>query len=96
MNKKTFILLNALADLISFAVQYAGYRLVMFIIGLFMLSPTLLAVIVIIANIAYIVFTLSPLSTKMLDWMRIEVLYWYGCIRYRTKGRDSLLNVTIY
>ena len=96
MNKKTFILLNALADLISMAVQYAGYRLVMFIIGLFMLSPTLLAVIVIIANIAYIVFILSPLSTKMLDWMRVEILYWYGCIRYRTKGRDSLLNVTVY
>ena len=96
MNKKTFILLNALADLISMAVQYAGYRLVMFIIGLFMLSPTLLAVIVIIANIAYIVFTLSPLYTKMFDWMRIEVLYWYGCIRYRTKGRDSLLNLTVY
>ena len=62
MNKKTFILLNALADLISMAVQYAGYKLVMFIIGLFMLSPTLLAVIVLIANIAYIVFALSPLS----------------------------------
>ena len=96
MNKKTFILLNALADLISMAVQYAGYKLVMFIIGLSMLNPTLLAVIVLIANIAYIVFALSPLSTKMFDWMRVEVLYWYGCIRYRTKGRDSLLNVTVY
>lgn len=96
MNKKTFILLNALADLISMAVQYVGYKLVMFIIGLFMLSPTLLAVIVLIANIAYIVFALSPLSTKMFDWMRVEILYWYGCIRYRTKGRDSLLNVTVY
>lgn len=96
MNKKTFILLNALADLISMAVQYAGYRLMIFIIGLFMLNPTLLAVIVLIANIAYIVFALSPLSTKMFDWMRVEVLYWYGCIRYRTKGRDSLLNVTVY
>ena len=96
MNKKTFILLNALADLISMAVQYAGYRLVMFIIGLFMLNPTLLLVITLIANIVYIVFALSPLSTKMFDWMRVEVLYWYGCIRYRTKGRDSLLNVTVY
>lgn len=96
MNKKTFILLNALADLISMAAQYAGYRLVMYIIGLFMLNPTLLAVITIIVNIAYIVFALSSLSTKMFNWMRIEVLYWYGCIRYRTKGRDSLLNVTVY
>ena len=96
MNKKTFILLNALADLISMAVQYAGYRLMIFIIGLFMLNPTLLAVIVLIANIAYIVFALSPLSTKMFNWMRVEVLYWYACIRYRTKGRDSLLNVTVY
>lgn len=96
MNKKTFILLNALADLISMAMQYAGYKLVMFIIGLFMLNPTLLAVITLIANIAYIVFALSPLSTKMFDWMRVEVLYWYGCIRYRTKGRDSLLHVTVY
>lgn len=96
MNKTTLILLNALADLISMAVQYAGYRLVMFIIGLFMLNPTLLAVIVLIANIAYIVFALSPLSTKIFDWMRVEILYWYGCICYRTKGRNSLLNVTVY
>ena len=96
MNKTTLILLNALADLISMAAQYAGYRLVMYIIGLFMLNPTLLAVITLIANIAYIVFALSPLSTKMFNWMRVEILYWYGCIRYRTKGRDSLLNVTVY
>ena len=96
MNKTTLILLNALADLISMAVQYAGYKLVMFIIGLFMLNPTLLAVIVLITNIAYIVFALSSLSTKMFDWMRVEVLYWYGCIRYRTKGRSNLLNVTVY
>ena len=96
MNKTTLILLNALADLISMAVQYAGYRLVMYIIGLFMLNPTLLVVIILIVNIAYIVFALSPLSKKMFDWMRVEVLYWYACIRYRTKGRDSLLNVTVY
>ena len=96
MNKTTLILLNALADLISMAVQYAGFRLVVFIIGLFMLNPTLRAVIILIFNMAYIVFALSPLSTKMFDWMRVEILYWYGCIRYRTKGRDSLLNVTVY
>ena len=96
MNKTTFILLNALADLISIAAQYAGYRLVMYIIGLFILNPTLLAVIALITNIAYIVFALSPLSIKMFNWMRIEVLYWYGCICYRTKGRNSVLNVTLY
>lgn len=91
MKKHHKLLLQAVADLITMAIQYAGYRLAMFLIMLLCVTPLAAVIATAMINIVYLLYMLSPWSTRLFDRMRDRVIDLYTRWRFRPRMQDGTI-----
>lgn len=88
-NEHTII--QAIAQLISMAVEYAGYRLAMFVMMIVFTTPLHFLIAYLVVNIAMIAFIISKWSNRFIDWIAGGVRTIWEWLRQKKKSQTLSL-----
>lgn len=86
MSDKAAAVVNAIAQLVNMALEYAGYRLALYVLGMLALTPLQASIAFILVNFALIGYILSSWSTKVVEWIRCGVTWLWSRLRRKEKS----------
>ena len=79
-------IIQAIAQLVSMAIEYAGYRLAMFVMVIVFTTPLHFMIAYVVVNVALILFIISKWSTMLTNWIS-RGIWWVYALRAKEKSR---------
>ena len=85
MRNRTITIIDALAVVISTALQFGGYAFAVFIFALFISHPLVMLLFKLVLNVLLALFAFSPLSDKFEQWISKTIRNAWWMFRYRPR-----------